>query len=92
MAVISPGTGAVVVYQDGKADRVVLVALKNVTSGDTVDVGPSGLNTLSFVNRGVVMGLTQFVELAATWTGTVVTLPTGLANDVAYLLLWGSGI
>lgn len=91
MAAIAPGTGATIVYQDGKADRVVLIALKNVTADDTLDVGLDGLSALSFVNRGVVLGVTQFVAIAAEWTGTVVTMPSGLANDVAYLLLWGSG-
>jgi hypothetical protein len=91
MAAIAPGTGADVVYQDGRADRLVLIALKNVTTGDTIDVGLDGLNALSFVNRGVVLGVTQFVAIAATWAGTIVEMPSGLANDVAYLLLWGSG-
>ena len=91
MAVLAAAS-AVPVYRAGTADEVVLVALRNVTSGDTLDLGVTGIGVLSFINRAVVMGLTQFVEIAATWTGTVVTMPPGLAGDVAYILAWGSAI
>jgi hypothetical protein len=92
MAVIVPGAGAVPVFQAGIADRVILVALRDVTTGDTLDVGASGMNLLGFINRAVLLGVTSFVEIAGSWTGTVLTLPAGLSSDVAYLLAWGSGI
>ncbi len=93
MASISAGTGAVPVFQVGAADRVVLIGLRNVTTGDTLDVGPNGMNLLLFINRAVIISITSFVEIAATWNnpGTVVTMPAGLANDAGYLLAWGSG-
>jgi hypothetical protein len=92
MPLIQAGVGAVPVYQAGSADRVVLVALRNVTTGDTLDLGQTGLALLSFINRAVLMSVTSFVEIAGTWNGTVVTMPAGLSNDAAYLLAWGSGI
>jgi hypothetical protein len=92
MAVIGAGTGAVRLFTDGLADRLILVGLRDVTTGDTVDLGPSGMDLLGFINRAVLLSVTSFVEIAGTWNGTVVTMPAGLANDAAYLLAWGSGI
>jgi hypothetical protein len=91
MALITSGVGAVVVFSSGNADRIALVGLRNVTTGDTLDVGVNGLDVLSFVNRAVLMSVTSFVEIAGAWNGTIVTMPAGLTNDAAYLLAWGSG-
>jgi hypothetical protein len=91
MALIAAGMGAVPVFSAGSADRVILVSLRNVTTGDTLDLGATGLELLSFINRAVIMSVTSFVEIAGQWTGTVVTMPAGLANDAGYLLAWGSG-
>jgi hypothetical protein len=33
--------------------------------------------------------VSDFVEIAATFTGTVVTMPSGLNQSSAYLLIWG---
>jgi hypothetical protein len=92
MAVIAAGSGAVRMFTDGLADRLILVGLRDVTTGDTLDLGPSGMDLLGFINRAVLLSVTSFVEIAGTWNGTVVTMPAGLANDAAYLLAWGSGI
>lgn len=75
------------VYTDGKADLVALFALRKVSAGDTVDVAT--LSNFQLVNRGVVLGVSAFAEIAATFTGTVVTMPSGLASDSGYLLVWG---
>jgi hypothetical protein len=75
------------VYSSGSADLVALFALRKVTAGDTVDI--SVLSSFQIVNRGVVLGVSSFVEIAATFTGTVVTMPSGLSNDSGYLLVWG---
>jgi hypothetical protein len=91
MVLISPGVGAAAVYRADGAGRAVLVRLSNVTTGDTLDLGATGLELLSFINRAVLMSVTSFVEIAGTWNGTVVTMPAGLANDAGYLLAWGSG-
>lgn len=90
MAQIQPGVGAVPVFTQGAADRIVLIGLRNVNTGDTVDLGAAGLDLLLFINRAVVLGVTSFVEIAASFTGTVVTMPSGLTNDTAYLLAWGA--
>jgi hypothetical protein len=75
------------VYSSGAADKAALFALSKVTAGDTIDV--ASVSGLLIVNRGVVLGVSAFVEIAATFTGTVVTMPSGLASDSGYLLVWG---
>lgn len=91
MAVLDPARNATVVYRDGHADCIVLIALRNVTTGDTLDVGPGGMNVLQTINRGVAIAVTSFVEISATRNGTVITMPGGLAGDAGFLLAWGSG-
>jgi hypothetical protein len=94
MPQIAAGVGAVLVTQVGAADRVVLVGLRNVTTGDTLDLGKQGMNILAVINRAVMISVTSFVEISAPHTtgSTVVTMPSGLTNDAGYLLAWGSGI
>ena len=75
------------VYADGKADKAALFALSKVTTGDTIDVGT--VSGLLIINRGVVLGVSAFVEIAASFAGTVVTMPSGLSGDSGYLLVWG---
>lgn len=91
MALIQVGVGANPVFQAGAADRIILVGLRNVTTGDTLDLGTTGMNLLGFVNRAVIISVTSFVEIAAVINGTVVTMPGGMQNDAGYLLAWGSG-
>jgi hypothetical protein len=92
MAQIGAGIGAVPVFQAGAADRVILVGLRGVTTGDTLDLGATGMGLLSVINRVVIISVTSFVEIAGQWAGTVVTMPGGLSADAGYLLAWGSGI
>lgn len=88
MAVLnSEANNVSLVYSSGTADVIALLSLRDVTSDDTIDVS----QWLQVVNRCVVMGVTQFVEIAANFSGTVITMPSGLQNDCGYLLLWGSG-
>jgi hypothetical protein len=75
------------VYQDGKADLIGLFALRKVSTGDTIDLAT--VSNLQIVKAGVVLGVSDFVEIAATFTGTVVTMPSGLANSSGYLLVLG---
>jgi hypothetical protein len=75
------------VYSAGAADKVALFALSKVSTGDTIDV--STISGFLIVKSGVVLGVSEFVEIAATFTGTVVTMPSGLSSDSGYLLVWG---
>lgn len=89
MAVLT-AANAVTVYQEGRADKVGLIALRGVNTGDTLDVGPSLLNVLLVLNRAVVIGILGGAQIAAAFSGTVVTMPTGMTNDTGYLTVWGS--
>lgn len=80
----------VTIYQRGDAAMLGLFGLRNVSTGDTIDLATVSQPQFQVVKRGVVMGESVFVEIAATFTGTVVTLPAGLASDSAFLLVWGS--
>jgi hypothetical protein len=78
------------VYVYGQADLVALFACRNVSTGDTVDLATVGNNaSFQVVKRAVILGISDFVEIAANFTGTVVTMPSGLTNSSAYLLAWG---
>jgi hypothetical protein len=78
------------VYVHGDAALLGLFGLRDVTTGDTLDLAALSTPPFQVIKRGVVLGISAFVEIAATFTGTVVTMPGGLANDSAYLLVWGS--
>jgi flagella basal body P-ring formation protein FlgA len=75
------------VYLDGKADLIGLFALRKVSTGDTIDL--SSVCNFQIVKAGVVLGVSDFVEIAATFTGTVVTMPSGLTSSSGYLLCLG---
>jgi hypothetical protein len=75
------------VYEEGKADLLGLFALRKVTTGDTIDL--ASISDFMIVKAGVVLGVSDFVEIAATFTGTVVTMPAGLTNSSGYLLALG---
>jgi hypothetical protein len=75
------------VFQAGQADLVALFALRHVTTGDTIDLAT--ITSFQNIKQAVVMGVSAFVEIAATFTGTTVTMPGGLSGDSAYLLAWG---
>lgn len=80
-------TLATVVYESGSAERVVLYAIRNVTTNDTLDVGAE----FSAPKQAIFLGTTTGVKGLGTIAGTVVTIPAGtLANDAGYLLVFGS--
>jgi hypothetical protein len=78
------------VFEDGDADKVSLYALRNVTTGDTVNVGNSGLADFLAPKTAIVMGTTVAVATLGAIAGTVITMPAGLTGDAGYMLVWGS--
>jgi hypothetical protein len=88
MAVLTSPHNYAPLFIQGTPDTIALFALKDVTAGDTADLS----GWFEIINRVVVMGLVSFVEIAANFTGTVVTMPNGLNADPGYLLAWGSGV
>ncbi len=78
------------VFSDGDSDRVALYALRKVTTGDTVDLGISGLNDFLAPKQATVLGTTVAGIASPGISGSVLTMPTGLANDAGYMLVWGA--
>jgi hypothetical protein len=77
-------------YQDGRAAQLALYAIRNVTTGDTCDLGPSGTGDFLAVKQAAMVGSTVAGSAAVTvGGGTVVTMPAGLSGDSLYLLAWG---
>ena len=74
------------VWSDGQADRVAVFALRNFTTGDTVDLSGWFTKVLSCV----LQATTQNIKGLPTVSGSVVTLtPTSLAGDAGFIMVWG---
>lgn len=90
MAIVLDQNHVFPVYSYGQADLIALFALRNVSTNDTTDLSTIGNNaSFQVIKRAVILGVSDFVEIAASFSGTVVTMPSGLANSSAYLLAWG---
>lgn len=75
------------VYSDGTADRLCLYAMRDVTTGDTRDLGAD----FTALKQAIVLGTTtQMAFIAAISAGTTITIPTGLSADAGWLMAWGS--
>lgn len=72
-------------WQDGQAERTVLYALRNVSSGDTADL----TEDFTAVKRAIILGVTVAGNAVASVSGTTATMPAGLSSDAAYLLAFG---
>jgi hypothetical protein len=76
----------VLAWSNGASDKAALYALRDITTGDTADLSAD----FSVVKQAVIMGTTVAGTEAVTVSGTIVTIPSGLSNDAAYLLAWGA--
>jgi len=85
MAVLT-GINCLMVWADGLSDRAALFALRKVTTSDTIDLA----GTFLIVKQAIMIGTTVNGSATASVSGTVVTMPAGLSNDAAYLLVWGA--
>ena len=84
MAALTPNH-YVLVWSNGMSDKVALYTLRNVTTGDTTDLD----SEFSVVKQAIMLGTTVNGSSTASVSGTVATMPAGLAGDAAYLLAWG---
>jgi len=80
------GTNIVKAYSDGTADRLCLYAMRKVTTGDTVDLAAD----FSSPKQAIVLGVTTQMAFTAAISGTVLTIPAGLAGDAGWMMVWGS--
>lgn len=85
MTILTHGAEVVQVWTDGLSDFVGLYVLRGVTTGDTIDM------TIHFrsVKRAVLLGVTVAGTVAASNVANVITIPSGVSNDAAYLLVYG---
>lgn len=72
-------------WTDGVAERTALYALKNVSTGDTADLSAD----FSQLKRAVLLGITVAGAIVASVNGTGISIPAGVANDAAFLLVFG---
>lgn len=86
MADITPQISAV--YQDGACAKTVLLACKNATAGDTVNVN----QFFRVINRAGLISVTGSTVAAPSFTGTVLTIPAGPAQDGVWLLVYGVSV
>lgn len=76
-------------YYDGQAAMCAVYVVRNVTSGDTLDLGVSGVGDFLAVKQSAMIGSTVAGAASASTSGTVVTMPAGLSGDAIYLMAWG---
>ena len=90
MAII-PTAQVQTLYNQGGTDLVALIALRDVQTGDTVDISAIGISPpFTFIRKAIVMSFTANLAAIATVAGTVVTMPNGLpANSSTYLFVGG---
>jgi hypothetical protein len=90
MAVI-PLAQVQILYNQGGTDLVALFALRDVQTGDTIDLSTTGVSPpFTFIRKAIVMSFTANLAAIANAVGTVVTMPNGLpANSSTYLFVGG---
>ena len=77
-------------YNQAGADLVALFALRNVSTGDTLDLGITDVQPqFQVIRKAVVLSVGANLAAVAAITGTTVTIPAGLASAGAYLLVTG---
>lgn len=73
-------------FQDGKAEKMCVFVLKNVTAGDTVNLN----GYFKVVKRAVALSATDIHSGSITTiAGTVITIPAGPAADAIWVMVVG---
>jgi hypothetical protein len=79
-----------VLYNQGGADLLALLVLRNVNTGDTLDLGVTGIQpAFQVIKKAVLLSPGSNLAAVCQFTGTVVTIPAGLATAGAYLTVTG---
>jgi hypothetical protein len=85
MAVLTLNQQVVFKWTDDGAAETKLYELLNITTGDTIDMSPD----FKVVKRAVMLGITVAGAVVAANAGNVITIPSGVSADAAYLLVYG---
>jgi uncharacterized membrane protein len=86
MAVLGYGTNVTLQWANGVSDKCALFAVKNVNTGDTINISQEFLVVILVAYLGITPG--QILE-APTASGTTVTMPAGLVSAAGYILVYG---
>jgi hypothetical protein len=76
-------------FQEGTAGELAVYSIRDVTTGDTVDLGPSGTGDFLVLKFATMIGDTVAGALVASVSGTTVTIPAGVSADAIYLTVRG---
>ena len=77
-----------VVYSEGACGKTALIALKNVTATDTVDLA----GIFKVIKRCGIVSETGTTIASCSIAGTTITIPTGPAADGVWLLAVGVAV
>jgi hypothetical protein len=73
-------------FQDGRAEKMCVFVLKNVTAGDTVNLN----GYFKVVKRAVALSATDIhAGTIATINGTIITIPAGPTADAIWVMVIG---
>lgn len=72
-------------WSSGDAEKTAVYAIRRATSGDTIDLAAD----FSELKRAVAIGTTVVGQAVVSVSGTVATMPAGLANDAGFLMVHG---
>lgn len=75
-------------WRNGDCEQFSLFAVKNVNTGDTFDLS----GTFRVILQVIWMGATVSGTASGSFTGTVVTAPTGLTTAGAFMLVQGVSV
>jgi hypothetical protein len=75
-------------WRNGQCEQFSLFAVKNVNTGDTVDLS----GTFRVILQTTWMGATVSGVANGTFNGTLATAPAGLASAGAFLLVQGVAV
>lgn len=87
------GSGQVTTIKvSGVGQIVEWLEINNVTTADTIDVASIGTQVYKKVEAAAFFGRAQGTAVAATVSGTVITMTSaGMANDTVEMLILGDG-
>jgi hypothetical protein len=84
------GLNVDVLHSQGGADLYASFALRNINTGDTLDLSVTGIQPpFQVIRRAVVMSNASNLAAICAFAGTVITMPAGLVSASAYLSVTG---
>jgi hypothetical protein len=83
-------TNAQVLYNQGGPDLMAVLALRNITTNDTLDMTTLAIQpAFQVIRKAIIASNASGVAGLAAFAGTVITMPAGLTASSAYLFVTG---